>query len=104
MNPSYLGYAVQFSYLNNYYYDGGIKEQQLKELWVFARAGSSSPNYYVCSKFWCATDQIPVLESEYNGDIMNNGAKKKLIPSCPYCGEQNVIERKDNNIYVGYFF
>jgi hypothetical protein len=80
-----------------------IKEQQLKELWVFARAGSSSPNYYVCSKLWCATDQIPVLESEYEGDIMNNGAKKKLIPSCPYCGEQNVIERKDNNIYVGYF-
>jgi hypothetical protein len=80
-----------------------IKEQQLKELWVFARAGSSSPNYYVCSKLWCATDQIPVLESEYEGDTMRNGAKKKLIPSCPFCGEQNVIERKDNNIYVGYF-
>jgi len=80
-----------------------IKEQQRTELWVFARAGSSSPNYYVCSKLWCATDQIPVLESEYEGDTMNNGAKKKLIPSCPFCGEQNVIERKDNNIYVGYF-
>jgi hypothetical protein len=96
-NESFLGDAASSMVIEL------IKEQQQKELWVFARAGSSSPNYYVCSKLWCATDQIPVLESEYEGDIMRNGAKKKLIPSCPFCGEQNVIERKDNNIYVGYF-
>jgi len=80
-----------------------MEDQYEKELWVFARAGSTSPNYYICSKLWCATDQLPVLQSEYDGDMMRNGAKKKLIPSCPFCGEQNVIERKGNHIYVGYF-
>lgn len=80
-----------------------IEARKEQELWVFARAGSSSPNYYICSKLWCATDQLPILESEYEDDLMRNGAKKKLVPSCPFCGEQNVIERKGNHIYVGYF-
>jgi hypothetical protein len=80
-----------------------IEAQRNQELWVFARAGSTSPNYYICSKLWCATDQLPILESEYEGPMMRNGAHKKLIPSCPFCGEQNVIERKGNHIYVGYF-
>jgi len=80
-----------------------IEAQRNQELWVFARAGSSSPNYYICSKLWCATDQLPILQSEYEGNMMRNGAKKKLVPSCPFCGEQNVIERKGNHIYVGYF-
>jgi hypothetical protein len=72
-NESFLGDAASSMVIEL------IKEQQQKELWVFARAGSSSPNYYVCSKLWCATDQIPVLESEYEGDAMRNGAKKKLV-------------------------
>jgi len=80
-----------------------IEEQKQKELWVFARAGVRSANYYICSKLWCATDQLPILQSEYEGTTLRNGAKKKLIPSCPFCGEQNVIERKGDNIYVGYF-
>jgi len=82
-----------------------ILEQQRQELWVILRAGSDpkKPNYYICSKLWCATDQIPILRSEYEGPLLRNGAKKKLIPSCPFCDEQNVIERTGDHIYAGYF-
>jgi len=79
-----------------------IKEQAKKDLWIVARAGSVTPNYYICSKYWCATDKIPILLEEYTSPTMRNGLPKMLVPSCPFCGEQNVYEREGKNIYAGY--
>jgi len=78
-----------------------IETHAKKEVWVVARAGSMSPNYYICSKYWCATDKMPILLEDYTSPTMYNGKYKKIVPSCPFCGEQNVYKR-EGHIYAGY--
>jgi hypothetical protein len=60
--------------------------QASKPLWLVTRAGTQkTPNYYVCSEYWCARDNIPLLKRDYEATVMRSGAPK-LAKTCPFCG------------------
>jgi hypothetical protein len=65
-----------------------VEFQQSKPLWVVTRAGSSRkhPNYYLCAKYWCMRDDLPLLESEFNGAKMHKTNAPKAPKTCPFCG------------------
>lgn len=69
-----------------------LEAQHVKPLWTVIRAGSvpSAPNYYLCVTRWCVRDNLPLIQAEYDGELMRDKKTKKVKESCPFCGGKQI--------------
>lgn len=69
-----------------------LEAQHGKPLWTVIRAGSvpSAPNYYLCVTRWCIRDNLPLIQTEYEGELMRDKTTKKAKESCPFCGGKQI--------------
>ena len=60
-------------------------------------------NYFLCPKYFCIRDNIPLIESEYIGIIDRQG-KRKPAQTCPFCHGKRIIDKnvaiKGETVYV----
>ena len=63
-----------------------IAEQESKPVWLVTQTGTDAKhiNNYICTEFWCVRDDLPLLESEFNGTVGYDG-KPKAPKTCPFC-------------------
>ena len=74
-----------------------IKEAKGKqEQFTVLRYGSDTdnPNYYICAKYFCLRDLLPILYEDFmsNEDKMGN---KKPVESCPICHGSVITNNKN---------
>jgi len=63
-----------------------IQKQESLPIWIVTQTGTDTKhiNNYICTEFWCVRDDLPLLESEYEGTVGYDG-KPKAPKSCPFC-------------------
>lgn len=76
-------------------FEGLLKAQKAKPLWLVVRTGSdlSKPNYYICAEYWCARDDLPLLEAEFKGTLSRAG-ETKAANTCPFCGGKTIEDAR----------
>ncbi len=55
---------------------------------------ATKPNYYMCPKFFCLADRIPIKESEFLGTEWRSNYQhdyKKESRTCPFCGGKLIV-------------
>ena len=63
-----------------------IQQQETKPIWIVTQTGTDKKhmNNYICTEYWCVRDDLPLLESEYEGTLGYDG-KPKAPNTCPFC-------------------
>lgn len=60
-------------------------------------------NYFLCPKYFCIRDNMPLIESEYIGVVDRQG-KRKPAQTCPFCHGKRIADKnvavKGETVYV----
>ena len=73
-----------------------IKKQETIPIWIVTQTGTDAKhmNNYICTEFWCVRDDLPILESEFEGTVGYDG-KPKTAKSCPFCRGTTIKNNMD---------
>lgn len=82
-------------------------EDQYEEVFYFLSYGTTpekkNDNLYVCSKYFCARDELIVLEHDFKGTVLRRPVAKedgserktKAPNTCPFCEGKAVVNRRN---------
>lgn len=62
--------------------------------------GPGDANVYICSKYWCRTDDIVVLADDFEGTTDRKGRRKDPM-TCPFCGGGLISPENKKKIVKG---